>query len=192
MHEFNNLLHSLTLRLMIVERDLPPAHAEPMARLRAKSAEVAELVARYQARRRSNVTRRPVDLALLLTELAQEAGGRVAVTTSAVPPVWGDPQALRTLVHFLLSVAAAQPAGRPSATLAPEEGGWVRLRLEMAGHAPEHGVDYFKPRPAGPDALIGLELPACRSIVYRAGGRLHITALDGRVALLLDLPTTAV
>ncbi len=191
MHEFNNLLNTLSLRLMLLENDLPPAHADPMARIRARIAEVAQLVARYQARRRAGVQRLAADLPGLLSAVARETGRPVEIMAGDPPPVLGDPTSLRTLVSFLLCFATAHSAAGPgpAASFSVEEGGWVRLRLETCAPAPENGVDYFKPRPPGPDGATGLELPASRSLVYRAAGRLNVAALGpGRVALLLDLP----
>jgi hypothetical protein len=79
-------------------------------------------------------------------------------------------------------------AGRLRASLAAENG-WASLRLEMAGPPPRQGVDYFSPRSGMAPPATGLELAACRSIVQRVGGRLRAAeAVQGRVALLIDLP----
>jgi hypothetical protein len=193
MHEFNNLLNVLGLRLTLIEHDLPPAQAGALSRVRARSAEVAELVSRFQAYRRERAgSRAPACLASLLTRVSQECNHPVHVEPADVPAVMVDELGLRNLLKFLLRFSASHPGvPGPRASLS-EEGGWVRLRFETNGPAPQAGADYFRPHPPGAGGATGLELSACRSIVNRSAGRLNVTALDGgRVAILVDLPAAA-
>jgi len=191
LHEFNNLLNTLSLRLMLVEQDLPAAHAEPVARIRARSAEMAKMIANFQTRRPGGAARLPADLAALVAEVAAVSGRRVETTSGEPTMALGDPDSLRILVGLLLRFAAAHSAAGPAPRVSFDlEAAWARLTLETAGPALEAGVDYFKPRPPGPHDATGLELAACRSLVYRAAGRLNVSSLpSGRVAILLDLPS---
>jgi signal transduction histidine kinase len=190
MHEFNNLLNVLGLRLTLIEHDLPPAQASALSRVRARSAEVAELVSRFQAYRRERAgSRHPACLPSLLAQVSRECNVPVKVEPADVPAVVVDELGVRNLLKFLLRFSASHAGGPgPRASLSAE-GSWVRLRFETNGPAPQPGADYFRPHPPGQAGATGLELSACRSIVNRAAGRLNANAVGGgRVAILVDLP----
>lgn len=191
MHEFNNFLNTLSLRLTLIEMDLPSDQVGALQRLRARSADVAALVARFQSERSERAPeRRPTDLAQLVRQMSHESRWQVEVEEGQVPLVLCDEEDLRNLLKFLRRFASAHASRGPGtdASLC-EEGEWVRLRVETDAPAPEHGIDYFRAHPAERGQTTGLELAACRSIVNRAGGKMGAVGLEGgRVALQIDLP----
>lgn len=188
MHEFNNLLNSLSLRLAVLEQELGGDSAASLDRIRARAAETAALVGRFQAHRKSRAAERvPIDLRRLIGEASLPPG--ILLAEGEVPAVVGDEVDLRNLLTFLLRFSASYAPDRPVTASVTEEGGRVTLRMEAAGPPPRQGTDYFTvlAEPAG--QATGLELAACRSITQRGGGRIRAEELPGnRVALLIELP----
>jgi len=134
--------------------------------------------------------RRPrrVDCEALLEALRPEFAG-VELTSGSLPVVRADPaqltRVLRTLIANAVRHRGAEPP-RIHVSARPVGRQWsFEVRDNGVGIDPQHHRDVF-------DALQGAgELPACRSLVRRHGGRMWVESARGQGATFhFSLPAT--
>jgi len=152
--------------------------------------------------RRLEMRTEPIDLADLMTDLAQqtrEAAPDREILLSldpGLPRIDGDPSMLATALHNLLDNALKySPEGSQVHLRALLRAPWIRLEVEDHGQgipadqAQTVRSRYVRGRNAGRTPGLGLGLHLVETIVGRHGGRFDLESAEGRGALArISLP----
>jgi signal transduction histidine kinase len=192
-HEFNNLLNSLTLHMALWDKLQPATQREDLSELRKHIKQVVGLTAQMQDRRRSLAG---VSGACALDEVIRGelacpelvAAGQNAVriqanlasTTTNVPLASAD---VRRLCRFLLvnAVRATLNGGREVIVRTARHATTATLVVEDNGPSvpPPLLVRLFEPTFDGRSGVMGLEMATCRSLVTRSGGTIAAREREG-------------
>ncbi len=190
LHEINNALYSLALRLAILQESSPGEFTPELLALRQQIMRAAEVTTRYQRYPRQ----KPIETALLdlnaailhvIDELRSTAtpGPIVVALAAELPRIRGLEADVRRLLRFLLAnaVRAAASAGPNVVVRTAASQGGVLIQVEDGGpDVPVESLPHlFDPGPSPREGMCCLEMAACRSIVRRLRGKMQAAARPG-------------
>ncbi|MGC8500561.1 MAG: sensor histidine kinase [Leptospirillia bacterium] len=187
-HELGNPLHSISghLELLLEEPDLPEIVRRPLRIISGQTDRMVKVLRTLLAIfRRSEPSREPVDLPLLVGEVVDLAEPRLraagvsvsVVASSEVPPVMADPHALQGLFINLLENALDAINREGKIVLRVEAGGGgVSVHVEDSGPGipSELKGRIFDPFFTTKRGGTGLGLAVCRKIVDDLGGEIRV------------------
>ncbi|HEX9818419.1 MAG TPA: ATP-binding protein [Methylomirabilota bacterium] len=210
-HEMNNPLGIMTTRIEVMlleaeEQHLPAQLLEDLQVLHRAGQRVARIAASLRSfARQSAGEPSPIDLnaivdeALLLMKkpLGADNVRVLASLDRALPPLFGDPNALhQVLMNLLTNAREAMPEGgeiRIESAPADREG-WIRLRVADTGPGipAEEISKIFDPFYTTKRTGTGLGLSVTYGIIQEHGGTIDVKSRAGAgTTFTLDFPVTA-
>jgi signal transduction histidine kinase len=201
-HEFNNVLNSILLQVSILKLRAPAELRADLDVIRQQGATAGALMRQLQQhRQQQRKATQPIDLNLVVREVAAEESGRPGrgpvrlALSDGLPPLPAVPAELKRLLRLLLAHAAV--VGTPVTVATATADGQVSLRVEDGGTDIEAGrlADLFDPfvSPRTGPGVYGLELSACKAVVRRLRGTVtaeHTPA--GGLAVTAQIPAAPV
>ncbi len=200
-HSFNDVLTPIVGRIqLLVQRTSDPVVKEWLTNIERTALEGAATVRRIQDFMRVQRAEPAVavDLTTVARQAAQDAGPRVPrgvtieIDAEEVPPIAGDPVALReALTHVIVNAAeASEPGGTVTVTTkGRDREALVAVSDRGRGMPPEVQARAFEPFYTTKPEATGLGLCLAQSIIARHGGTIHIDSAPGcGSTLTLHLP----
>lgn len=198
-HHLNNLLAIVSGRVqLLLMRETDPARRRPFEIIDRAARDAADVVRRLQQFARTEPAGRleRVDLNELAGEVVEMARGRwhdaararglrieVEVKPAPIPPVHGDPVALReVLMNLVLNAVDALPAGGTIALETRDEGAAVALAVRDSGIGMSDEVRQRAREPFFTTKGVkstGLGLSMSHGVLKRHGGELSIESAEG-------------
>ena len=203
-HECNNFLNNLLLQMAISENDFPEAVRADWIRIRQDGRELAYLLQEWQRQRKSSPrSTEKTELNTIVQELQEELSAQespLQFTMRLAPePLWLSISAgeIRRLCGLLLRYAASvfESDGNSRHVLEIQSrkiGNRITLQIRDTCAATS-ALDWADFEIAtGRMGLLFLIAVACRGVIDRYGGNIHVEKRsDGGFVVVLDLPSAA-
>jgi hypothetical protein len=205
-HECNNFLNNLLLQLAISEKTLPEPFRAEWAHLRREAKKLANLLQQWQRHRQPSVERqRNIELNQLVHEtveaLGPEAGSIQLIVRQNAEPLWltgfsGEARRLCFLVlrHAIAALVEGGGANHGIEIQLESNSARIILRFLHVGPADSNlrWTD-FDETSTSDRGVLSLPALACKSLVERLEGRVHIeNGPSGHRALAFDFPLAQV